>query len=62
MNSLHFISGIFRDPQGHGTPWALDKLPIPIKIPKDMGMVWEACMGPTLPQGGPIIETPWNHP
>ena len=40
------ISGFFRDPQGHGTPWAsYYSHTTPIRIPKDMGMVWEACMG-----------------
>ena len=30
---------------------------IPIRIPKDMGIVWEAYH-----KGGPITGSPWNHP
>ena len=36
------INGIFRGSQGHGTPWApYYSHTTPIRIPKDMGMVWE---------------------
>ena len=61
LHSLKLINGIFRDPQLIGPPYG--KLPIlfpnptPIRIPKDMGIAWE-----TLPQVGPIIGGPWNHP
>ena len=36
---------------------------IPIRIPKDMGMVWEACMGPAYHKGSHYwgsLEFPLN--
>ena len=52
------VGPIFRDPQGHGTPWApyyshIFPNPTPIRIPKDMGMVWEAYH-----KGVPLLGVP----
>ena len=56
------MSGILRDPQGHGTPWApYYSHTIPIRIPKDMVMISES-FGSSLPKGGHIIGSPWNLP
>ena len=39
---ISIFSGIFRDPQGHGTPFLVSyPYKPPIRIPKDMGMAWE---------------------
>ena len=41
-----------------GTPWAPSySHTTPIRIPKDMGSLY----GSRLPEGGPIIGSPWNH-
>ena len=61
------VSVIFRDPQGHGTPYLYYSIlfpnPTPIRIPKDIGMVreWYGNSMGSL-QGGPTIGSPWNHP
>ena len=56
-----FIQWDFRDPQGRGTPWApYYSRTTPIRILKDMGMVWELYGKLTI--RGPIIGGPWNHP
>jgi len=47
------ISGIFRGPQGHGTPYPY-KLPIP--LPEEFLKIWE-WYGSRLPEGGPVIES-----
>ena len=35
----------------------------PIRIPRDMGMVWEACMGPAYDfRRSHVLGGPWNFP
>ena len=50
--------GFSGHPQGHGTPWApYDSHTTPIRIPKDMGMVWEAWL---TRRGSCYWEFPWT--
>ena len=59
-----WFNGIFRDPQGHGTPEngkrdPYDSHTTPIRIPKDMGIVWEAYHKAVPLLGVPGITLDW---
>ena len=56
------VNGDSRDPQGHGTPPYGKRDPYyfhttPIRIPKDMGIIWV----PLTIRGSHVLGGPWNH-